>query len=294
MFDSKNTKIKTELFMPTENALFTILEEKIKHDALVLPTLPEIALKVQQKSEDPDINLNQMATVISQDPAMAARMIQVANSAILARAVKVENINQAVTRIGLRQIKNIVVAMALEQVYQSKNDIVALYMKKTWQKTIEVASYAISALYFYRKDHKHSSLQIENITLASMVHSIGVLPILTEAENHPDTFANPTFLEHAIVSLSGKIGACVLKKWNFPDELVDVVSLWSNMSYSPDNVCYIDFIRLGVVCAGIIKDEDLKIKLMASAVERGVLESEDLLLSDDFKETQASVKQMFD
>ena len=43
--------------MATENALYTILNEKIKQDALVLPTLPEIALKVREAADDPDVNL---------------------------------------------------------------------------------------------------------------------------------------------------------------------------------------------------------------------------------------------
>ena len=93
--------------MATENALYTILTEKIKQDTLVLPTLPEVALKVRSAADDPDINLNQMSDIIGQDPALSVGMLKVANSAILGRAVKVESVNQAVTRIGLRQIKSI-------------------------------------------------------------------------------------------------------------------------------------------------------------------------------------------
>ena len=57
--------------MGTENALYTILVEKIKQDALVLPTLPEIALKVREAADNPDVNLNQMSDVIAQDPALS-------------------------------------------------------------------------------------------------------------------------------------------------------------------------------------------------------------------------------
>ena len=93
--------------MSTENALLTILVDRINNDTLVLPTLPEVAIKVRQAADNPDVNLMQMSDVISQDPALSARMIKVANSAIMGRSVKVSNLQQAVTRIGLRQIKNI-------------------------------------------------------------------------------------------------------------------------------------------------------------------------------------------
>ena len=122
--------------MSTENALLTILIEKINNDTLVLPTLPEIAVKVRESADDPDVNLMEMADVIGQDPALAARMIKISNSAFLGRTVKVSTLNQAVTRIGLRQIKNIATAMAMEQLFVSQNDLVKNYLDKSWQKNL--------------------------------------------------------------------------------------------------------------------------------------------------------------
>ena len=142
--------------MGTENALYTILVEKIKQGSLVLPTLPEIALKVREAADDPDVNLNRMSDIIGHDPALSMGMIKVANSAVLGRSVKVETVNQAVTRIGLRQIKSIATAMALEQVFVSENDIVAMYLKKSWTKTVDVASVAIALMTFFLQENKHT------------------------------------------------------------------------------------------------------------------------------------------
>jgi HD-like signal output (HDOD) protein len=49
--------------MGAENALYTILIEKIKQDALVLPTLPKIALNVRQAAGDADISLGKMSDI---------------------------------------------------------------------------------------------------------------------------------------------------------------------------------------------------------------------------------------
>ena len=67
--------------MSTENALLTILIEKINNDTITLPTLPEVAVRIRRAADDPDINLSKMADVIAQDPALSARMMKVANSA---------------------------------------------------------------------------------------------------------------------------------------------------------------------------------------------------------------------
>ena len=105
--------------MSAENALYTILVEKIKQDTLVLPTLPEIALKVRKAADDPEINLGMMSDIIAQDPALSLGMLKVANSVVFGRTIKVETVSQAVTRIGLTQIKSIATAMAIEQMFAS-------------------------------------------------------------------------------------------------------------------------------------------------------------------------------
>jgi len=279
--------------MAIENALYTILMEKIRQDALVLPTLPEVALKVRQAADDPDINLGYMSDILGQDPALALGMIKVANSALLGRSVKVETVSQAVTRIGLRRIKSISTAMALEQVFVSENDVVAQYMKKSWHKTIEIASVAISLMSFYLKDNKHTSLSIDTITLASLIHNIGVLPILTEAEQHPDIFANPTFLQQAIIKLSGKIGGSITRAWGFSEELTMLAESWSDLTVLPKEIHYIDFIRAGAIYHNIFKNESTKEVLLQSFVKKGLLPEVDFMDSDEFKDLCAGVKSMF-
>mgnify|MGYP003625422421 FL=1 len=208
--------------MATENALLTILVEKINNDTLVLPTLPAIALKVRRAADDPDINLNAMADVISQDPSLSARMIKISNSAYLGRSVKVISAQQAVTRIGLRQIKNISTALAMEQLFVSKNPIVKEYMSRIWADTIEIVASSMAALQVHTKQTKNRALNLDSMMLAALVHNIGVLPILTEAERHADVFANPTFLNVAIDKMAGKIGASIMTEWGFEPEFVNV------------------------------------------------------------------------
>ncbi len=278
--------------MAAENALYTILVEKINQDSLVLPTLPEVALKVRRASDDPEINLGKMSEVIAQDPALSLGMLKVANSATLGRSVKVETLPQAVTRIGLRQIKSIATAMALEQVFVSKNEIVAMYMKKSWLKTVDIASVAICLMTLYLKENKQNSFTIDSIALAALIHNIGVLPILTEAEEHPDVFANVTFLQQAIVKLSGKIGGAITRSWGFSEELTELAERWSDLSILPKEVHYLDFIRAGAVYHNVFKNESTKEALLKSYTQKGILPTVDYMDCDDFTEMCSDVKAM--
>lgn len=278
--------------MSSQNALLTILIEKINTDTLTLPTLPEVAVKIRRAADDPNTNLSKMADVIAQDPAMSARIMKVANSAMISRKVKVETLNQAVTRIGLRQIKNIATAMAMEQLFVSKNVLIRNYLSKAWQKTVDISVVAIALMQHYLKSHKHGNLNMETITLASLVHNIGVLPILTEAERHEDVFANPEFLGQAISRLSGRVGSSIMKAWGFSNEFTQVAQKWSDFSFQPEEPAYVDFVRVGALYTGVLKNVDSH-QMTQSLIDKGVLPSEDYLESDEFLEAVEGVKAAF-
>lgn len=277
--------------MSTENALLTILVEKINNDTLVLPTLPAIALKVRKAADDPDVNLNAMAEVIAQDASLSARMIKIANSAYLGRTVKVSSISQAVTRIGLTQIKNISTALAMEQLFVSRNDLVKSYMKKVWTNTVDVVANALAALELYNRT-KQRHLSLDALTLGALVHNIGVLPILTEAERHEDVFANPTFLNVAIQKLAGTLSAKIMQEWGFEDVFAKTAENWRDLNYSPEEVSYVDFVRLGAVLSGTFASQ--KDAVINICQKKGIIEDVNVLTSDEFIEMRDNAKQAFE
>lgn len=278
--------------MATENALLTILVEKINNDTLVLPTLPEIALKVRKAADDPDINLNAMAEVVGQDPSLSARMIKISNSAYLGRSVKVTSTQQAITRIGLLQMKNIATALAMEQLFVSKNDVVKKYMSQIWADTIEIVANSLAVLQVHTKQTKSRALNLESMMLAALVHNIGALPVLTEAERHADVFANPTFLDVAMDKMSGKLGAAIMKEWGFEPEFVDVAHNWNDLSVTSATISYLDMVRLGAALCG--KFDSHKDEIFNAAIEKGIVDNLSAFLNDEFDELRNSARQIFE
>jgi len=256
--------------MSAENALVTLLMTKLATNMLVLPTLPEIAVRVRQAADDPDINLHAMAEVIALDPALAARMIKIANSAFIGRSIKVSTLNQAVTRIGLSQVKNIATAMALEQLFVSHSPEIAAKIAELWRDTVHVTCVAMACLQAYLPQHKHENLNLDTLTLAALVHRIGVLPILAEAEKHPQVFGEESFLRHAIDDFSSPIGEAILHSWDFADTFVDVVHHWQQTEFS-GVVSYVDFIRLGLMATDDLRAQPERDKLLDTYVQVGLI-----------------------
>lgn len=278
--------------MSADNALLTLLNEKLNNNLLVLPTLPEIAVKVRQAADDPSINLAAMADVISKDPALAARMVKVANSAFLGRSIKVANLTQAVTRIGLSQVKNIATAMALEQLFVSNNDAVVDAMKELWLDTMEVTCIAMACLRFYLVKHKHCNLNTDTMALAALVHRIGVLPILSEAERHPSVFAEPHYLQHAIKDFAAEIGLSIVKSWQFAELFHPVVSDWLNADLH-EQIGYVDFIRLGLIARGKFPGIEQQAELLDYYQQQGVIPEANFMQHPDIAQAYQDARTMF-
>lgn len=277
--------------MSAENALLTILVEKINNDTMVLPTLPAIALKIRKTAEDPNANLNRMAEVIKLDPSLSVRMIKIANSAYLGGRVKVESIQQAVTRIGLTQIKNIATALAMEQLYVSKNEVIKKYLDQIWKRNINVMANAMALFQLYIIRTKTRDLDIDVMTLAALLHNIGVLPILTEAERYAETYANPKFLNQAIHKLAGRIGGAITREWEVGDEFTLVAESWRNMKVQPKEVGYLDFVRMGAVAAGYMESQ--KNYVINACMQKYIIEDMDMFHTERYKDMLASAREIF-
>ncbi len=76
--------------------------------------------------------------------------------------------------------------------------------------------------------------------LAGLIHDIGALPILTRAEDHPELLEDEATLDRIINNVHTTIGAEILRKWNFPEELIAVAEqhedLDRNSANGPDYV----------------------------------------------------------
>ncbi|WP_100642971.1 HDOD domain-containing protein [Alteromonas facilis] len=279
--------------METEkNALLQTLVDKINNDTLVLPTLPAIAMRVRETAQDPDVNLNKMADVIALDPSLSARIIKLANSALYARSVKAETVTQAVNRIGLVQIKNNAMALAMEQLFLSSNEVIKKYIDQIWERTVNVVAHALPLFEDYKRTHRSSPMDADVMTLALLLHNIGVLPILTEAERMGSNAINSSFLNLAIQKLSGQIGGAITREWDFDEGVIQVAESWRNLHVQNDAISYVDFVRLGAVAAGYMKSK--KAVILQLSAKKSLLDSPEYLESGDYLQRVEEKRALFE
>jgi len=191
----------------------------IKHNKIVLPTLPEIALKARKLLNDNTSTSTQISKIISADVVISTRLLRVVNSPLYRTKNQIEDVRAAITRLGNAIVRSLVTSLAMEQVYRSKlSPQINIYLKQNWEHSVQVA--ALSQIIA----QKFTSLSPEDAMLGGLVHDIGKLPILEYSERIPELVSNEKALKKILAILHPKIGSLILKTWNFQPYLVAVAT----------------------------------------------------------------------
>lgn len=213
----------------------------IKTDQLVLPTLPEVALKVREVADDPNSDIEKLASVIGGDAALSARIIRVANSPLLRASRAIEDLKTALMRLGISYTCNIATGLAMEQMFQATSDLVDMRMREVWSRSSEVAGISHVLCRHYTK------LRPDQATLAGLVHKIGVLPILTYAEDNPVLLNDSLTLDKVIDELHAPIGDLILRTWGFPEELAHIPSQHMDFKRKIPKADYADIVTVAML-----------------------------------------------
>ena len=219
----------------------TELIDQIKQDTLVLPSLPEVCLRVRDVAEDIESSIPQLANIISQDAALAARIIKVANSPLVRTPSEVTDLVTAVNRLGINFTSNLAMGLAMEQLFQATSDVVDRRMRSIWQQSSEVASICHVLASHYTKLHPDQAM------LAGLIHKIGALPILTYAEDNNSLLNDGFALDKLIEKLHPLIGSHILKAWRFPKELLNVPGQYLKFEREIPKVDYADLVTVAVL-----------------------------------------------
>lgn len=200
-----------------KNRLLLDCYQYMEADHLSLPTIPDVAFKIRRAVNDRNASSHKVARVVQTDPAITARLIQIANSPLYCGQKKIESCPEALTRLGLQATQDIITAFAVKSVFHAKTPIIGQKMAALWEHSSNIA--AICAVFA----HKLHGFDPDRAMLAGLIHDIGILPILIHADRHPDVLFNPKDLVETVKQLRADIGVQIIRKWEFPADFEEVV-----------------------------------------------------------------------
>ncbi|MCP5144121.1 MAG: HDOD domain-containing protein [Gammaproteobacteria bacterium] len=183
-----------------------------------LPSPPGVASQIVEMSQDPSVGMREVAAVIEVDPALAAKLLQTANSPTYARQRSISTLTQAVTLLGLNATLSI--ALGLSLVSSLRTSVKGgLDYQRFWRRSLGVATFARVLARTTRAG------DIEQYFLCGLLQDLGILVV---DRIHPEVYvgAEQAQADHSWMMAReqrrlncdhSQIGAWLLHEWAFPE-----------------------------------------------------------------------------
>lgn len=212
-----------------------------------LPTLPSVVLELESVLRNEQSSADDVAEVIGTDMSLASNILRIVNSvAFMGRAGEITDIRNAVARLGLKEIRNLVYSLAISK--SLKNFGKDLDHENFWQHSF-VAAVATGTVCGFCK----SSVEIQKgeAYLAGLLHDIGIL--FMDQYFHDEFVMTRDLSVSSCVPLEqvemeklgldhGQVGGALLGTWNIPESIVDAVRWHHQPGNAPEE--HLNLIRI--------------------------------------------------
>jgi HD-like signal output (HDOD) protein len=199
-----------------------IVNESLSSDQMILFPFNKTSVKIQQELAKSDPDVGKIEKLIASDQAITSQVLRSANSGFYIGLSKVSTIHDAVIRLGIKEVANLVVLVTHGRSFSSEDPMIKKIMKTLWKHSVGCA--VASRWLAKRCGFKEISSEA---FIAGLLHDVGKLFLLTVIENirvtgKSDLEPTHTLLRDVMDSMHTEQGYLLLKKWNLPDAFCEV------------------------------------------------------------------------
>jgi putative nucleotidyltransferase with HDIG domain len=211
----------------------------ITENVTKVPALPQIVVKLLELLQDPDTSAAQIEDLIQKEPGLAAQVLKLVNSAFYAMPTPIGDIKRAVTILGFREVKNIVVANSISKAFKGLKMPKNFNMTTFWRHSLVNA-----CVTRFMAENSKQKAEGDAFTLG-LLHDIGKLILAAYA---PETLESIIKLaiekeisfydaEALVMSTNHtEIGAWLSEKWKMPPSLTDSIKNHHNPAHYEKHV----------------------------------------------------------
>jgi len=203
-----------------------------------LVSMPGVAVRINEMVDDEQYSAADIGKVISQDPGLTVRLLKIANSPMYGFSSEIETVSRAVTVLGTKQIRDLVLATSAIQAFAGiPNELMT--MDHFWQHSIACGLAARELV-----GRQRAALG-ESIFVAGLLHDIGSLVIFNKLPQQASQALELVVDELEGISLSqaeqqvlgfdhAQVGAELVKQWQLPQSLYECVAFHHQPSQAVD------------------------------------------------------------
>jgi HD-like signal output (HDOD) protein len=197
------------------------LREVIEQKAVQVPPYPAVALRVQELVRRESFGLAELTSCVASDQALAADALHVANSAVYSRGHQATTLNQAVTRIGAREIARLAIASGLGAQARVSGPLATL-RRRVWLEGLACAGVA-------QELARCRGLQMEEGFLVGLLHDFGKVVAIACIEDllgRRRALPQPFDYWAAVLDRFHRdFGLAMAARWKLPEFVSDVIAL---------------------------------------------------------------------
>lgn len=228
-----------------------LLIEKVNN----LPSLSPVVQRIGTVMADPKVSASDIVDVLKTDPAIASKVLRLANSAYIGIPRTVSSLQNAVVILGQRRIHSLVLAASSLSIFKLDSALPFDRMD-FWKHSVTVAIVCESIARYLKR---YDPVEAGEIFCAGMLHDIGKLVL---AVYDPDrivaVYKEATELKKPFFSVEGKktshvrIGAFVAERWNFPENLISAIMYHHTPAYTERFKKIISIVHLSDIIVHIV------------------------------------------
>lgn len=232
-------------------AFVTELASAVSRGKVELPSFPAVAIRIGRVLNDETASTERIVRVLGAEPALAARLLRMANSAALnPLGQEIRDLKMAVMRVGLDVLRSAALTFAVAQLKLAKEyQGLEAQFETLWSRSTRVAAscYAIARNYMEFKP--------DEAMLTGLLHGIGRLYILCHAGAYPGLRADEATFRQIADQWTPEIGKAILENWGMPDAMAAAVQEQDNLERDPRRPPDLaDVLILGKVLADRLED----------------------------------------
>lgn len=203
--------------------LTKLINENIGSGKTSLPVFNKIALKLQQELSKAEPDQQVIKKMISNDPSLTGHLLKIANSAYYKGMEDVTTVQEAIFRLGMAEVANLVLLITQKSNFQSRDSYIQEIMNRLWKHSVGCA---IGAKWIATRCGC-SDLSSQAFT-AGLLHDVGKLFILTVVDSlimsgHDEIKAPLKVLNRIMGDLHVIHGYSLMKIWALPEIYCEVV-----------------------------------------------------------------------
>lgn len=226
--------------------------EEILERTLKVPQMPMPVQRVMTLLSDPEADMGSLAKLIEYEPGLTVNVLRMANSAYFGGDGRILSVKDAVVRLGMRRVYQLVIASGVAP--YTKQNLAGYGLKPgellSHSVTVALASERLAAvLGLAAPPHTFTSgllVNIGKIVLGAFLE-VDAGPILELAHGEGLPFEQA---ERRILGIDhAELGAILLTRWEIPEPIVNVVRYRFRPDDSPIPDMALDLVHVGDVIA---------------------------------------------